>query len=209
MSTSTNLPNLYEKKENIQEKPEIPRINKIIADDMNIIRELLLNCTYISNDELKNINNESINPKISRYEELKKNNYIVAHLSKRQPIANGSQAMLIDTAESEGDFFELNENEHTIKVLKDCTALISAAIFVDGTAGDGYIWGHIRISGNNIASKLDRIFNADYTQCSIASIPKKLSAGDTISIAIDYSSVAGSPTIRNSNDSTYLSIVKF
>lgn len=67
MSTSTNLPTLYETKENIQENNDIPHINKITADDMNIIKILLENAIYSDNEYLKDINGNIINPIISRY----------------------------------------------------------------------------------------------------------------------------------------------
>lgn len=73
MSTSANLPNLYENKENIQENVNIPRINKITADDMNIIKQLLENSVYIDNESLKDINNNAFDPIIPRYKKLSDN----------------------------------------------------------------------------------------------------------------------------------------
>lgn len=87
MSTSNDFPSLYENKENIQEHPEIPNINKITADDMNTIKILLNNATYVDIENLKNVNNETINPKIPRYEEK---NYIVLSLNAKQNISQGN-----------------------------------------------------------------------------------------------------------------------
>lgn len=67
MSTSTSLPSLYEEKQNIQEQPEIPRINKVTAEDMNIIRELLENCLFKDNENIKDIDGNILDLIIPRY----------------------------------------------------------------------------------------------------------------------------------------------
>lgn len=67
MSTSTSLPSLYEEKQNIQEQQEIPRINKVTAEDMNIIRELLRNCLFKDNENIQDINGNILDLIIPRY----------------------------------------------------------------------------------------------------------------------------------------------
>lgn len=73
MSTSTNLPRLYERKENVQENLDIPRINKVTDDDMNIIKDLLENSIYKDNEGMKDYSENIFDPKIPRYEETKYN----------------------------------------------------------------------------------------------------------------------------------------
>lgn len=68
MSTSNDLPSLYENKENIQEHPEIPDINKITASDMNLIREFLQNALYKNGDRISDVNNQLLDLVMPRYE---------------------------------------------------------------------------------------------------------------------------------------------
>lgn len=68
MSTSNNLPDIYDEKEDLQEHPEIPNINKISASDMNLIREFLQNALYQSGDRISDINNQLLDLVMPRYE---------------------------------------------------------------------------------------------------------------------------------------------
>lgn len=203
MSTSNDLPSLYDNKENIQEHPEIPDINKITASDMNTIKALLNNATYINIENLKNVNNETINPKIPRYEEK---NYIVLSLNAKQNISQGNYNVNFTTAENEGSTFEFDSSK--VKVLKDCKALISGNVFIDGSLGDGYIWGRIYVNDVEITNHLERIINRDFTQASIPAIAVDLKANDVINMKIDYGSTAGNPSIRNGKANTFLSVVE-
>lgn len=145
-----------------------------------------------------------LNPHIPRYE----SSYIVATLTKKQSLNNSLQLVKFDTAEEENDFFKLNVETNKIEVLKNCAALLSGNIFVDGSSGDGYVWSHIRINNKDITSNLTRIINRDYVQCSVPGVIKKLNKGDIVDMSIDYATTGGSPSIRDSSDNTFLSIVK-
>lgn len=144
------------------------------------------------------------NPHIPRYE----SSYIVATLAKKQLLNNSLQLVKFDTAEEENGFFKLDVETNKIEVLKNCTGLLSGNIFVDGSGGDGYVWSHIRINSKDITSNLTRIINRDYVQCSVPVVIKKLNKGDIVDMSVDYATTGGNPSIRNSSDNTFLSIVK-
>lgn len=153
---------------------------------------------------LKNQNNDIFNPKIPRYE----SSYIVATLAKKQSLNNSLQLVKFDTSEEENGFFKLDVETNKIEVLKNCTGLLSGNIFVDGSSGDGYLWSHIRINSKDITSNLTRIINRDYVQCSVPVVIKKLNKGDIVDMSVDYATTGGNPSIRDSSDNTFLSIVK-
>lgn len=206
MNTSDNLPSLYDDKVDIQANSQIPDINKVTAQDMNIIKALLENSGYISNDGLKDINNNQVNPKIPRYE----GSYAVAYLSKAQPISAGDTNVLYDKSEIEGSSFKIvNSN---VEVLEDCLALLSGSAFVDGSAGEGYVWGHIYVNDGEkqteVTNNLVRIINRDYTQTSIPATPIKLKKGTTISMTVGYASSEGIVSLRPGRSNTFLSVVK-
>lgn len=136
-------------------------------------------------------------------------NYIVAYLSENQSIYNNNNmTFLMTNAEKSGNYFELDSTNHKINVLKDCFALISGALFVDGSLGDNYIWAKISVNGNNVTGNLARIINRDYTTCSIPAKVVSLKAGDIIQMKIDYTSPSGNPTIRASHDCSFVSVLK-
>lgn len=64
---------IYDKKSNMNTKPEIPSTSKVIDNDMNQLREAVLKAVYndATNEKLLNQTGEELNPKIQRYEELK------------------------------------------------------------------------------------------------------------------------------------------
>lgn len=115
---------------------------------------------------------------------------------------------LMASAETFGNYFELDSANHQIKVLKDCVAILGGAIFVDGTAGDNYIWAKIVVNNDNVTSNLARIINRDYTTCSIPSKAVSLKANDVIKMLIDYTSESGNPSVRSSHDCSFVSVVK-
>lgn len=158
------------------------------------------------NEVLKDKNGAILNPIIPRYE---KKDYIVAYLNENQIIHFGNNTtFLMATSDNSGNYFELDSTNHQIKVLKDCDAILSGAIFVDGSNGDNYIWAKITVSGNNITSNLARIINRDYTTCSIPAKVVTLKVNDTIKMVIDYTSESGNPSIRSSHDCSFVSVVK-
>ena len=69
---------IYDKKSNMNTKPEIPSTSKVIDNDMNQLREAVLKGVYndATNEKLLNQTGEELNPKIPRYENLKNNTII-------------------------------------------------------------------------------------------------------------------------------------
>lgn len=160
----------------------------------------------MSNSVLKDKDNKILNPKIPRYE---KKDYMVAYLNSSQNIYHANNmTFLMATSDNSGNYFELDTTNHQIKVLKDCTALLSGSLFVDGSLGDNYIWAKLSVSGNNVTSNLARIINRDYVHCSIPTKVVSLKANDTIKMLIDYASESGNPSIRASHDCSFVSVVK-
>ena len=136
-------------------------------------------------------------------------NYIVAYLNENQSIYNDNNMIfLMANAEKSGDYFKLDSINHQIKVLKDCVAILSGAIFVDGSLGDNYIWAKITVNGTSVTGNLSRIINRDYTTCSIPSKVISLKANDVIKMTVDYTSSSGNPNIRASHDCSFVSVVK-
>lgn len=136
-------------------------------------------------------------------------NYIVAYLNENQSIYNDNNMIfLMANAEKSGDYFELDSINHQIKVLKDCVAILSGAIFVDGSLGDNYIWAKITVNGTSVTGNLSRIINRDYTTCSIPSKVISLKANSVIKMTVDYTSPSGNPNIRASHDCSFVSVVK-
>lgn len=160
----------------------------------------------MSNSVLMDKDENILNPKIPRYE---KKDYIVAYLNENQVISQSNNYTFnMAAAEKEGNCFELDSTNKQIKVLKDCVALLSGAIFVDGSLGDNYIWAKLSVNGNNVTSNLARIINRDYVHCSIPAKVVSLKANDTIKMLIDYTSESGNPSIRASHDCSFVSVVK-
>lgn len=160
----------------------------------------------MSNDVFKNKDDAILNPKIPRYE---KKDYIVAYLNGNQSIYNdNNMTFLMATADSSGNYFKLDSINHQIKVLKDCTAVLSGALFVDGSLGDNYIWAKITVNSNQVTGNLSRIINRDYTTCSIPAKVVSLKANDVIQMKVDYTSPSGNPQIRASHDCSFVSVAK-
>ena len=115
-----------------------------------------------------------------------------------------------DKSEIEGSSFKVvNSN---VEVLEDCLALLSGSAFVDGSAGEGYVWGHIYVNDGEkrteVTNNLVRIINRDYTQTSIPATPIKLKKGTTISMTVGYASSEGIVSLRPGRSNTFLSVVK-
>ena len=152
---------------------------------------------------------EILNEIDERLTSIEEKNYIVTYLSGNQSIYNATNSTFnMATADIKGDCFELDSTNHQIKVLKDCVAILSGALFVDGSNGDNYIWAKITVNGNNITSNLARIINRDYTTCSIPTKVVSLKENDIIKMLIDYTSESGNPSIRASHDCSFVSVVK-
>lgn len=138
-----------------------------------------------------------------------KKDYIVGYLDSNQGISKGDNFVFaMGQADVLGDCFELDATNKQIKVLKDCTAILSGNLFVDGSLGDAYIWGKINVNNKVITSELSRIINRDFTTCSIPTKAVSLKANDVINMTVDYGSDSGNPVIRSSKDTTFLSIVR-
>ena len=69
---------IYDKKSNMNTKPEIPSTSKVIDNDMNQLREAVLKGVYndATNEKILSQTGEELNPKIQRYENLKNNTII-------------------------------------------------------------------------------------------------------------------------------------
>lgn len=133
--------------------------------------------------------------------------FMNAYLGNNQVISKGDNYVIdFMASDSLGNYFELTNK--TIKVLKNCTAIISGNVFVDKTAGDNYILSKIQINNKAFSSMLTRITNRDYTTAGIPGKAVSLKAGDVISMKIDYTSDSGNPTIRSDHDTTFLSVTK-
>lgn len=135
--------------------------------------------------------------------------WLVANISNKQNVWNSTNIQInVDSEEKIGDYFELDKINHTIKILHNCEALVSASAFFDGTEGDSYVWLKIVKNTTVIASKLERIINRDFTQAAISSKPISLAKGDTLKLSLEYGGNSGNPSIRSSKDVTFLSIAK-
>ena len=133
--------------------------------------------------------------------------FINAYIENNQVISKGNNYSInLKVSDSLGNYFELTNK--TIKVLKNCTAIISGNVFVDKTEGDNYIWLKININNKTFSSMLSRIINRDYTTAGIPGKAVSLKAGDIIDMKIDYTSDSGNPTIRPDHSVTFLSVVK-
>ena len=135
--------------------------------------------------------------------------FIVGYLSSSQDIWNANNIRVnINASITEGDYFQLDSENHQITVLKDCIAILSGGIFVDGSEGDGYVWGRIRVSGTTKTSHLERIINHDFTNVGIPTTAVKLNQNDTITLELDYTSTSGNPSLRSGDAITFLSVAK-
>ena len=196
---------IYNEKENFQTDPNIPEVNKVTDDDMNQLREAVIQGVYndASNNWLKNQTGTQINPVIPRYESA----YAVAYLTTAQSLINNpSQRLLVTNIDKTGGLFELNNNK--IKALKDCVAIISGSLMVDGIAGSGYVWAKLTLNDEIVDSNLARIFNADYVHCSIPTISATLKKGDTIGMIVEINGAEGILTARSSKYATFISVAK-
>ena len=199
---------IYDEKENLNTNPSVAETNKVTADNMNQLRNAVLNGVYIGTTDnyLKGQAGNQLDPAIPRYEEK---NYMVAYLNGNQSIYYANDLIFnMATADSEGDYFELDSTNHQIKVLKDCVAILSGALFVDGSLGDNYILAKIFVNDTQVTSNLARIINRDYTTCSIPAKVVSLKANDVIQMKVDYTSPSGNPSIRASHYSSFVSVAK-
>lgn len=156
----------------------------------------------------KNLNRMQDNAE-NGIEEATAVSYVTAFLGTKQHISKTTnRKILLDTAYVKGDYFEFDKDNNQIKVLKNCTASISAHCFVENSDGDNYIFLHILKNSSNIAGHLQEIINRMYTNCSIPAVAIDLVAGDIITMTIDYESGSGDPYIRNNRENTWLSVVK-
>lgn len=141
--------------------------------------------------------------------------FIVAYLNDNysgqsgQAISNG-EGILVNLAkkETKGDYFELDSISHTIKVLKDCQAIISGSIFVNNCAGVGYVFGNVKLNNTPTTSALANINSQPFTTVSIPAKVVDLKQDDIIKMTVDYTSTSGNPNLRWYHEATFLSIVK-
>lgn len=135
--------------------------------------------------------------------------YIMATIKNTQEISNGDNYLVkLNTVKSKGNFFEIT-SEGKVKVLKNCLANLSSKVFIDGSAGEGYVLSKIKINNKGISNSLERIINRDFTQSVDSGILYELKEGDLISLTVDYSSTSGNPKIRQGEASTNLLISTF
>ena len=196
---------IYEEKSNMNTNPEIPITSKATDSDMNQLRNAVIQGIYndASNNCLKNQTGTQINPVIPRYESA----YAVAYLTSSQSLSNNpSQRLLVNAIDKTGELFELNNNK--IKALKDCVAIISGSLMVDGITGSGYVWAKLTLNDEIVDSNLARIFNADYVHCSIPTMSVALKEGDTIGMIVEINGADGFLTARSSKYATFISVAK-
>lgn len=135
--------------------------------------------------------------------------FINAYLESNQEISQGNNYKIkLAKAEIEGEYFELDKANYNVRVLKDCVALIDASVFVDESAGDGYVFLKVNVNDKTIKASLVRIINRDYTNVVTGSKAIKLSKGDIINLKLDYTSDSGNPKLRATESTTGLTIVK-
>lgn len=196
---------IYDEKENLNTNPSVAETNKVTADDMNQLREAVIQGVYndASNNWLKNQTGTQINPIIPRYESA----YAVAYLTSSQSLSNNpSQRLLVNAIDKKGEAFELNNNK--IKALEDCTVIISGSLMVDGITGSGYVWAKLTLNDEIVDSNLARIFNANYVHCSIPTMSVTLKEGDTIGMIVEINGADGILTARSSKYATFISVAK-
>lgn len=135
--------------------------------------------------------------------------FINAYLESNQEISNGNNHKVkLAKAEIEGKYFELDKTNYNVRVLKDCVVLIGATVFVDKSAGDGYVFLKVNVNDKTISASLVRITNRDYTNVVSGFKAIKLSEGDIINLKVDYTSDSGNPKLRATESTTGLTIVK-
>ena len=157
-------------------------------------------------DELSTNNKSSL---VNAINEVLEKSYAIGYTSSNQGIYMANNLTFnINQSEIVGSYFEFDESNHCIKVLKDCVAILSGALFVDGTEGDDYVWARIKVNTATITSKLERIINHDFTNLSIPTIPVSLKKDDIIKMELDYTSSIGNPSIRSGKNTSFLSVVK-
>lgn len=116
--------------------------------------------------------------------------------TSNQTISNGTRFKYqFNSKDLDGDYFEITDNNE-IKVLKDCRVAISSKIFVESSAGNGYVLSSIRVNNSSISVCLEEITGELYTQCNDAGIVCDLKANDLITLTVDYTSTSGNPKIR-------------
>ena len=196
---------IYDEKENLNTNPSVAETNKVTADDMNQLREAVIQGVYndASNNCLKDQTGTQINPVIPRYESA----YAVAYLTSSQSLSNNpSQRLLVNAIDKKGEAFELNNNK--IKALEDCTVIISGSLMVDGIAGSGYVWAKLTLNDEIVDSNLTRISNANYAHCSIPTMSVALKKGDTIGMIVEINGAEGILTARALKHTTFISVAK-
>lgn len=134
---------------------------------------------------------------------------ICAYKASNQNISQGTGIkFLLDTADEDGMYFKINSN-NAIEVLKDCRARITSKLFVDKTAGEGYVMTIIYQNNTILSRCLEEISNEYYTNCNDSGVVCDLKAGDLITMKIDYTSDSGNPYVRSgkSNSNITISVV--
>lgn len=132
--------------------------------------------------------------------------YFIGWNNNNQEISRGDDyQILLNAEESSGDYFSIFDNGK-IKVLKDCTTYIVSKIFIDKSAGEGYVLSKIKVNGNIVSNSLERIIERDYTNCIDSGTICKLKAGDIITLTVDYTSHSGNPVIRTGKSFSSISI---
>lgn len=164
----------------------------------------------VTNDINDQNENAVVNAKTTKdYVDNGSKSYMVGYLSSTQNISKGdSFTFNMQESESLGDYFELDKSNKAIKVLKDCVAIISGSIFVDGSLGEGYVMSKLMINDSASVVTLERIMNKDYTVTSIPSKAVSLKKNDTLQIKVDYTSDSGNPSIRSAKNTSFLSVLK-
>ena len=157
------------------------------------------------------INDTNLNQMQANIENaINEKSYINAYLNSKQAISQGDQFLInLTDKEIKGDYFELDASAHTIKILKDCLAIISGTIFVEDTAGDsGYVYLQIKKNNADISLNLENIDGKNFISVTVASKAIELKQNDIIKMTVDYTSDSGNPKIRGEHKDTFLSIVK-
>lgn len=143
------------------------------------------------------------------YEEKANKGSIMVWNDSDQKIFTGHGfTFLFNKSDIEGELFEVRDDGFTIKVLKDCRAYISSKIFIEETAGNGYIQSSIKINDSvSISNALEMINNQSFAHCNDSGVIYDLKEGDLILLRFDYTAGdSTNPAVRSGFENSNISI---
>ena len=128
--------------------------------------------------------------------------------ASNQEISKGTGfAFKFNKFDNVGEYFEITNN-NKIKVLKDCRVYISSKVFIENSAGTGYVLTAIKVNDNkNIANSLEEITGEYFTNCNNSGVVYDLKQEDLITMTIDYTSDSGGPQVRGGRENSSITII--